>query len=434
MDPRSSRTVLRYFLPADTFVRILAHEPREVAVRARPGLNRATYRRLVIEACCPAYAEDFGALAVECPDDPLAAAELLYQLCIEVNPQLDIHTVRLAEPGAPQGQGEPQASAQAGVGEAFERLRRRVRGLEERLKRRVIGQDAAVETVVSAVRRAAAGLAPEHRPIASLLFVGRTGTGKTELARALAAELFPGERRGKLVRIDCSEYGASHEYAKLIGAPPGYVGHESGGVLTEALRKDPDCVVLFDEVEKAHSRLHNLLLQVLEEGQLTDGRGRRVDFRRALVLLTSNTGAVEVRDASRRVGFRSAEALTPDGAAELTSNALEREFAPELLGRLDERVVFRELDLADAERIAERLLAELAERARRSRSAVAFAPALARWVAQRGFRPDCGARELRRVIQREIEAPLASHLLAHPDPTGLVKVALQRGCLRFRAA
>lgn len=434
MDPLRSRSVFRYFLPADTFVRIVVHDAREAALRARPGLNRSNYRRLVIEACCPEYqGESLRRLGEICPLDPHAAEDLLYQLCIEVNPHFDIHTVRLSERVETTG-ASSEARTTASESAAHELLRRRTRGIEARLKRRVIGQDEALAAVTRALRRAAAGLAPEGRPLGTFLFVGRTGTGKTELARALAQELFPDGRRGKLVRIDCSEYALSHEYAKLIGAPPGYVGHEQGGYLTEALRKDPDCVVLFDEIEKAHSRLHHLLLQVLDEGQLTDGRGRRVDFSRALIVLTSNVGAVDVRDASRRVGFAGREPLDGGAVEELTERALDNEFAPEFLARLDDRIVFRDLSLDDAEEIAARLLEDLALRVRKRRSKVAFSRSVARWVAERGFRPASGARELRRVIQRDLEAPLAELFLDENHKRGLLEVSIRRGAPSFRLA
>ena len=305
----------------------------------------------------------------------------------------------------------------------------------------MIGQPEAIAAVERSVRKAAAGLAEDHRPLASFLFIGRTGTGKTELVRRLSEELYgaedsgePGSQEGgrPLVRIDCSEYSAAHEYAKLIGAPPGYVGHENGGVLTDAVRRRPECVVLFDEIEKAHTRMHQLLLQILDDGSLTDSRGRRVDFRRTIVVMTSNLGSSEIQGAGRQVGFGGETTLGRGGQRELTDEALERCFSPEFLGRIDERILFRELDLSDARVIGRGLLEELGQRAARRSIELAVTPAVAGWVAREGYDPTTGARELRRVIQRGIEGPLSELLLEGDVPRGgRVRVSIQGGAPRF---
>ena len=435
MDTHKSRSVLRYFMPADAFVRILVRDGSDAALRARPGLNRAAYRRVVIEACCPAYRGDpVGRLIEQCPLDPSAAEDLLYQLCIEVNPSLDIHSVRLVEPDGELAAALTDAGARRDERHGLQLLRKRARDVQKRLARRIIGQDEALAIVSRTVRRVAAGLAREGRPLATFLFLGRTGTGKTELAKQLARELFPAQASARLVRVDCSEFGQAHEYAKLIGAPPGYVGHEHGGSLTEALRKTPDCVVLFDEIEKAHPRLHQLLLQVLDEGHLTDGRGRRTDFSRAFVVLTSNVGASEMQASTRRVGFAPSKSLDASTTREIAANALEAQFAPEFLARIDEQIVFRELSRDDAVTIATNLLSELALRARKRRLSVDFSPAVARWVAERGFAPDTGARELRRVIERDVEAPLAERLLDDARPSRLLRASVRNGALTLREA
>jgi len=293
---------------------------------------------------------------------------------------------------------------------ASERLRLRARGLEQRLAREIVGQERAVAAVARAVERAAAGLAASGRPLANLLFLGRTGTGKTALAEALAREVSGGGDEA-LLRIDCGEYALPHEHARLIGSPPGFVGHEEGGSLVRAMAEDPDRVVLFDEVEKAHPRMHGVLLSILDEGALTDGRGRRVSFERAFVVLTSNAGAFEMSAAGRSLGFERSPALGAERLSAIAIEALERRFSPELLGRLDETIVFEELDRGSAVRIARRELRDLAVRSRRAGFRVAFGREVAQWIAERGFSPEHGARGIVRTVRSDVEAPLSSWLL-----------------------
>ncbi len=273
--------------------------------------------------------------------------------------------------------------------------------MEEELRARVVGQEEALTAVANAVRRARAGLADPNRPIGSFLFLGPTGVGKTELAKALAAFLFDDERA--MVRIDMSEFMEKHAVARLIGAPPGYVGYEEGGVLTEAVRRRPYQVILFDEVEKAHEDVFNVLLQVLDDGRLTDGQGRTVDFRNTIIVLTSNLGAELL-------------AAQPEGEAvtlvEGQVMRLVRErFRPEFLNRLDEIILFRRLSRTDMMAIVEiqlsRLKALLAER----KVKLALDRSALEWLAEAGYDPVYGARPLKRVIQRELQNRLAGMLL-----------------------
>jgi len=290
-----------------------------------------------------------------------------------------------------------------------ERLLWKSRGIERRLLRSVVGQERAVTSVARAVRRAAAGLAAPDRPLASFLFLGRTGTGKTLLAETLARELFDGRR--SLLRVDCGEYALPHEHARLLGSPPGFVGHEEGGHLARALLEDPARVVLFDEIEKAHPRMHGVLLSILDEGNLTDGRGRKIAFDRSVVVLTSNAGAREMVAAARPLGFGREALLGPERLEAIAREALERRFSPEFLGRIDETVLFEELDLEAAVAIARLELRDLALRARRAGRRVAFRPEIARWIAERGFSAEYGARGVARAVRREVETPLADLLL-----------------------
>ncbi|QDV06449.1 ATP-dependent Clp protease ATP-binding subunit ClpC [Planctomycetes bacterium Poly30] len=328
------------------------------------------------------------------PDDPLMVEDLLYQLCVEVNPALDIHEVRLTVDGRAPVEAPvtlTQDAADLERDDTLNRLRDRAISLEAYLHRHIIGQDRAVTSVARAIRSAAAGLGEPQRPLASFLFTGRTGTGKTELARCLADHVFRTPEHAGLIRIDCSEFGLAHEYSKLIGSPPGYIGHDEGGQLTDAVAENPESVVLFDEIEKAHPKLHNLMLQILEEGALTDGKGRRVSFARTTIVMTSNCGAEEVTSASRAVGFGGAPTLGRATMEDITGHALERTFTPEFLGRIGEVVLFDELGKKSVERIAAIKLAELRARASARGMDVRFTPAVAAWVAERGFRPETGA-------------------------------------------
>jgi len=274
--------------------------------------------------------------------------------------------------------------------------------MEEELGRRVIGQRTAVRAVSNAVRRARAGLNDENRPLGSFLFLGPTGVGKTELTKALAEFLFDDDQA--MVRIDMSEFMEKHAVARLIGAPPGYVGYDEGGVLTEAVRRRPYQVVLFDEVEKAHPDVFNILLQVLDDGVLTDGQGRRVDFKQTLIVLTSNLGAQALSQLP--------DGADAGGAKRDVMDAVRAHFRPEFLNRLDETIIFDRLTRADMTGIVEIQLGLLGLRLARRGVGLEVADAAKVWLADQGYDPVFGARPLKRVIQRALQDPLAEMLLA----------------------
>ncbi|MFE2039771.1 ATP-dependent Clp protease ATP-binding subunit [Streptomyces sp. NPDC059477] len=288
----------------------------------------------------------------------------------------------------------------------------RLLGLEEHLHRRVIGQDEAVRAVSDAVLRSRAGLASPDRPIGSFLFLGPTGVGKTELARALAEALFGSEDR--MVRLDMSEYQERHTVSRLVGAPPGYVGHEEAGQLTEAVRRHPYSLLLLDEVEKAHPDVFNILLQVLDDGRLTDSQGRTVDFTNTVIVMTSNLGSEAIGRRGAGVGFGSgggdAEA-DEEARREQILRPLRDHFRPEFLNRIDEIVVFRRLTAPQLHEITDLLL----ERTRRLLHAqditVDFTPTAVDWLSRQGYQPEYGARPLRRTIQREVDNQLSRRLL-----------------------
>jgi ATP-dependent Clp protease ATP-binding subunit ClpC len=317
------------------------------------------------------------------------------------------------------------------VSQLTEEERDRLLRLEEHLHHRVIGQDEAVEAVAEAVRRSRAGLSDPNRPIGSFLFLGPTGVGKTELARALAEALFGSEDR--MVRIDMSEFQERHTVSRLVGAPPGYVGYEEAGQLTEAVRRTPYAVILLDEIEKAHQDVFNILLQVLDDGRLTDGQGRTVDFKNTVVIMTSNLGSDVV--SRRALGFN----VAGDGAGEEGSvrdrimPRLREAFRPEFLNRIDEIIIFRQLDRPQLRQITNLLLEETKRRLRAQSISVEFTTEAVDWLASRGFQPEFGARPLRRTIQREVDNRLSSLLLdGRLKPGHHVTVALQDDSLSLR--
>jgi len=275
--------------------------------------------------------------------------------------------------------------------------------LEERLHQRVVGQDEAVEAVSNAVRRSRSGLQDPNRPIGSFIFLGPTGVGKTELCKALAEVLFDDENA--MVRLDMSEFMERHTVARLIGAPPGYVGYEEGGRLTEAVRRRPYCVVLLDEMEKAHRDVFNVLLQVLDDGRLTDSLGHTVDFTNTIVVMTSNVGSQVIQEITKEGGSESE-------VREAVKDALQARFLPEFLNRIDETIIFHPLDERHLERIVEIQLKNLQKQASRAGIELVCTPGATAEIARLGHDPTYGARPLKRVIQQQLQNPLASEILS----------------------
>jgi ATP-dependent Clp protease ATP-binding subunit ClpB len=274
--------------------------------------------------------------------------------------------------------------------------------MEETIGKRVVGQEEAVAAVSTAVRRARAGLQDPNRPIGSFMFLGPTGVGKTELTKALAAFLFDDETA--LVRIDMSEYMEKHSVARLIGAPPGYVGYEEGGALTEAVRRRPYQVVLFDEIEKAHPDVFNVLLQVLDDGRLTDGQGRTVDFRNVLIIMTSNLGAEYL--------VNQPEGEDSDAVRDEVMNVVRGHFRPEFLNRVDEIILFHRLRREHMGAIVDIQSARLARLLDDRKITLTLDASARDWLADRGYDPAYGARPLKRVIQKHVQDPLAEMILA----------------------
>ncbi|MBC7222573.1 ATP-dependent Clp protease ATP-binding subunit [Candidatus Bipolaricaulota bacterium] len=318
------------------------------------------------------------------------------------------------------------------VSELTQEERERLLKLEEKLHERIVGQDEAVRAVAAAVRRSRAGLKEKHRPIATFLFLGPTGVGKTELAKALAWAVFGDEEA--LIRIDMSEYMERHTVSRLIGAPPGYVGYEEGGQLTERVRRRPYSVILLDEIEKAHPEVHNILLQVFDEGRLTDGKGRTVDFSNTIIIATSNLGSEIIQ---RNLTAPPGQKLSYEELKEKLMEILRRHFRPEFLNRIDEIIVFHALTKEQIKDIVRLQLERVRRMAKGQGIDLEFDESLVEHLAEVGYRPEFGARELRRKIQSEVENPLAEALLSGQFTRGdrvLVRYEAKENRVNFEKA
>jgi ATP-dependent Clp protease ATP-binding subunit ClpC len=290
--------------------------------------------------------------------------------------------------------------------------------MEARLHERIIGQEEAIHAISDAIRRSRSGLSDPSRPIGSFIFIGPSGVGKTELAKALAWFMFDDEEA--LVRIDMSEYREQHTVSRLFGAPPGYVGYEEGGQLTEAVRRRPYRVILFDEVEKAHPEVWNALLQILDDGRLTDGQGNVVDFRNTVLIMTSNLGTEYVRKGGT-LGFLPGKADNAEREShEKIEKALKGAFRPEFLNRIDEIIMFSPLSIEQMEEIVVLQMKEVQDRLNEHNITVELTDAARKWLAQAGYDPAFGARPLRRAIQKNVESPLSVELLGGKFKDGAI--------------
>jgi ATP-dependent Clp protease ATP-binding subunit ClpC len=284
--------------------------------------------------------------------------------------------------------------------------------LDKELTGRVIGQDAAVTKVVKAIKRSRIGIKDKNKPIGSFIFLGPTGVGKTYLAKLLAEHVFGDE--DSLVRIDMTEFMEKHTVSRLIGAPPGYVGYEQAGQLTEKIRRKPHSVVLFDEIEKAHEDIFNILLQILDEGHVTDGMGRRVNFKNTLIILTSNVGVKELSQFGTSIGFQTSSMVTNEDerAKSIIEKALKKKFKPEFLNRIDESIIFNGLKLDDIQKIIHNEIAKLESRIGEVGYKIKLTKTAIEFLAKEGYHEEYGARPLARTIQRYVEDPIADEILS----------------------
>jgi len=354
----------------------------------------------------------------------------LYELCKSTNPELTYENAQSFsdesdsdEEDSREGRS-PYRTTTAGPMNQYSKKKKQKKfkdvakedllSLSDKMKMFLIGQDEAIEILTEAIQRASIGLKDPMRPIGSFLFAGRTGVGKTLATKVLADELI--NDRDNLITIDCSEYSSDHEYAKLIGAPSGYIGHDQGGVLTNAMMKSPFSVVVFDEVEKASSKVHELLLQVLEEGRLTDGKGQAVSFKDAIIIMTSNVGAKEIESIGKTIGFGDASKITDGKKDSALNEALKKKFKPEFLNRLDAVVNFKTLKKVDYMQIIDIELFKLNDNLKNNDTeykdlVLEYTDSVKKFVFKNGIDEDYGARPLKRCIEKEISTPLARKIL-----------------------
>ncbi len=407
--------VLKFFDPLDAFVKIRRYSAEEVSrllATARIS-DRRSYVGLVLNAC-----------VLGLTPRHLEHEDALYALCVEVNPPLEIHRVTIVA-----GEETSPIHLLDHVPAPAPRDFRRLRDMEVELSRRVIGQDGAIACVSRALKKAMTGLRDPERPIATFFFVGQTGVGKTELAKAVTACLFGDSSR--MVRVDGSEYALPHEYAKLIGAPPGYIGHDHPGVLSEAARQPGPITILFDEIEKSDPKVHHLLLQVMDEGFLTDNKGARLSFGNAVIIFTSNVGTEDAEQLRHRIGFARPDAARAEVIEEF-SRAIKANFKPEFVNRLTDIVFFNPIGLDECERIATIFLEEVRRHASSVPITVRYEKTVPRFLAEKSFRPEYGARELRRTVETDVEGALSDLLIEgrlHEGDEVVVKVTRDR--LRF---
>jgi len=375
----------------------------------------------------------------------------LYELCKSVNTFLTYENAQeLADESedkpTKEGDGKPYRTTTAGPMSQHAKKGKQKKfkdvpkedllKLGDNMKVFLIGQDEAVDMLTDAIQRASVGLKDPVRPIGSFLFAGRTGVGKTLATKVLADELIKG--RDNLVTIDCSEYSSDHEYAKLIGAPSGYIGHEQGGVLTNAMMKNPFAVVVFDEVEKASSKVHELMLQILEEGRLTDGKGQKVSFKDSIIVMTSNVGAKEIETISKTIGFGNASEITETKKNTALKEALKKKFKPEFLNRIDAVVNFKTLVKKDYMKIIDIELFKLNDNLQHNETdykhlALEFDKSVGNFIFKEGINEEYGARPLKRCIETEIATPLARKILNEDlNIEAVIKIAFKRSKATFK--
>jgi ATP-dependent Clp protease ATP-binding subunit ClpC len=414
-------------------------ESVDIILGGREFTTRTAFEQYVVTICIEEIEDLFlrlDSLGIPNRVSPPILVHELYELCKASNPFLDFGNYKGEEmdemdPFATMhrtaSEGEESESMPTRKTKLFKQVKKEdLLGLGNTIKKRVVGQDDAVDNLVDAIQRSSVGLKDPNHPLGSFIFAGYSGCGKTYTAKILAESLI-GSPRG-LVNIDCSEYASDHEYAKLIGAPAGYIGHEAGGYLTNAIRKNPFSVVLFDEIEKASDKVHQLLLQVMEEARLTDGKGHAVSFKDAIIIMTSNIGVKEVSDISKTIGFGSVSTITDEKRSQAIEKALKKQFKPEFLNRLTAIINFSTLTKEHYLDIIKLELEKLKVNLKLSGTEFSqiilnFEDSLLNYIYDLGIDDKYGARPLKRAIENEISTPLARKLL-NDNVTGQASATL----------
>jgi ATP-dependent Clp protease ATP-binding subunit ClpC len=400
-------------------IRVLEQEDINKLFKNLKTTDKKSYKRLIINSVVVNYLDEIAPLIFGDNNYSLfgeIAEQEIYNLCIKVNPDLDIKKVTITV--------ESDEDARDALFPLFDgdekqevAMADKLLNMEELLRKRIVGQDMALSKVSLAIRKAHVGLRNPDRPIGVFLFCGPTGVGKTEFAKALTEFLFGDEN--ELIRIDCSEYAQSHEYAKLIGAPPGYIGHKDGGFLTETVGKKPHSVVLFDEIEKASDKVHNLLLQIFDAGHITDNKGTKISFKNAIVILTSNVGVEGVSEFEKAIGFGDKKSHVDQNFKDKEMlKSLEKAFRPEFLNRVDEIINFRSLLREDNIQIIDIMLAEVVKRLEKLKMELRITDALKDFLVDNGTDERMGARPLKRAIYRYVEGVISEDILEKRFETG----------------
>lgn len=425
-----SNVVSRVFCDSlDRWVSVRECGPVESArlIKNIPKVSgKKSYYNLVISYCIVDY---LTSISNNIEKDPilLSVADViqdeLYALSIHVNPNLDIRKVRIADSDNKMDIPLLEMSSK------LEELGiHNVESMEKDLGKFIIGQDDAIQLISKCIRRAACGLKHPRRPVSTFTFVGRTGVGKTEMARALQRILY-NDTEENLIRVDCSEYSLSHEYAKLLGAPPGYIGYNDGGYLSESMKKKQHAILLFDEIEKAHLKVHNLLLQIMDDGRLTDSKGRVLDFSKTVIVMTSNVGVGPLEEIEKAIGFGNKNTNHSEQSRQ-TVKDLERKFSPEFINRIDEVIVFKDLTTDNKIHIVVKMLEEIKERTEKLGIQVEFSSSIPEFIVEKEDNAKYGARPLSRAIKRYIEFPLSDRILQGRNPD-ILKVSVRKGKVIF---